>query len=177
MLPIALRVGTPCSSSCSSPHCILSVPVDMRIIQMQSDALLVTFVCQLLQDVALERCCIHDIIVRISSLEHRESLMMTGSKANILRSRRLDSRYPSSCIEPRRIKASCQFSILVVVQILVGHGPLARCQHAIQTPVQENTKLSILKRLARSHVLCRWLITLRLTSSNLCLRKGCCGET
>ena len=62
-LPVALRVGTTRSSACSSPYSVLAPPVDVRVIEVESDALLVAFVGQFLHDVALEGCCIDDVVV------------------------------------------------------------------------------------------------------------------
>ena len=61
--PVSLGIGAPCSTSRPSPHGILALPVNMRVIQVKTYALLVTLVGKFLENVTPERCGIHDIIV------------------------------------------------------------------------------------------------------------------
>ena len=51
-LPVTLRVRATGTSTRSSPNGILAIPVNMRVIKVQSDALLVALIRQLLHDVA-----------------------------------------------------------------------------------------------------------------------------
>ena len=51
---------------------------------MDADALLVALVSKILNDVTLERCGVHDVIVRILGMEHREALVVSGGEADIL---------------------------------------------------------------------------------------------
>ena len=83
-LPVTLRIRTASTSTCSSPYSILTIPVDMRVIKVQSDALLVALIRQFLYDVATERSSIYNIIIRILGLEHRESLVVASGEADIL---------------------------------------------------------------------------------------------
>ena len=85
-LPVAVGIGTSCSSARTAPRSILTPPVDVRVIEMDADALLVALVSKLLNDVALERCGVHDVIIRILGMEHREALVVSGGEADILRS-------------------------------------------------------------------------------------------
>ena len=47
--PVTFRIGTTRPPTRSSPRAILAIPVNVRVIKMQADALLVAFVGQLLQ--------------------------------------------------------------------------------------------------------------------------------
>ena len=122
---------------------------------MESDALLVAFIGEFLEDVTMERGGI-----RILRLEHRETLMMASGEADVLGSRSLDGCHPLRRIEMGRIEATRQLGVLLVVQVLVGHRPFARGEHTVQSPVQEDTKLIVLELLSRLQVLRGRLIML-----------------
>ena len=84
--------------------------------------------------------------------------MMACCEADILGSRCLDGSHPVVGIELRWVEASGKFLVLFVVEILVGHCPFARREHAVQSPVQEYSELGILKFLACFKVLLCGLI-------------------
>ena len=88
--------------------------------------------------------------------------MVASSEADILGTRSLDGSHPFGSIKLRRIETASQLGILLIVQILVGHCPFAGGEHAIQSPMQEDTELIILKLLSRFQVLWRRLIMLSL---------------
>ena len=161
-LPVTLRVRATCASTRSSPNSILAIPVNMRVIKMQSDALLVALIRQFLHDVAAERSSIYNIIIRILGLEHRETLVMASGEADVLGTRSLDGSHPFGSIKLRRIETTSQLGILLIVQILVGHCPFAGGEHAVQSPMQEDTELIILELLARFQILRGRLIMLSL---------------
>ena len=161
-LPVTLWIRAAGTSTCSSPNSILTIPVDMRVIKVQSDALLVALISQLLHDVAAERSSIYNIIIRILGLEHRESLVMASGEADVLGTRSLDGSHPFGSIKLRRIETACQLSILFVIQVLIGHCPFAGSEHAVQSPMQEDTELIILELLAGFQIFRRWLIMLNL---------------
>ena len=161
-LPVTLWVRASGTSTCSSPNSILTIPVDMRVIKMQSDALLVALIRQFLHDVTTERSSIYYIIIRILGLEHRESLVVASGKADVLGTRSLDGSHPFGSIKLRRIETASQLGILLVVQVLIGHCPFAGSEHAVQSPMQEDTELIILELLAGFQIFRRWLIMLNL---------------
>ena len=158
--PVALRVRATCATTRSAPHGILTIPVDMRVVEVESDALRVAFIGEFLEDVTMERGGIHDVVIRILRLEHRETLMMASGEADVLGSRSLDGCHPLRRIEMGRIEATRQLGVLLVVQVLVGHRPFARGEHTVQSPVQEDTKLIVLELLSRLQVLRGRLIML-----------------
>ena len=47
----------------ASERSILASPVDVRVVEVQTDALTMTLVCQLLHDIALERRSVNDVII------------------------------------------------------------------------------------------------------------------
>ena len=85
---------------------------------------------------------------------------MSGGEADILCPRRFDGRHPLARIEARGLKASSQLGILFIIEVFIGHCPLARSQHRVEPPVQEDAKLSVLKVAARLKIFFRGLIML-----------------
>ena len=111
---------------------------------------------------------------------------MTGRETDIFGSRSLDGSHPFGSIKLRRIEAASQLSIFLVVQILVGHRPFARCQHTVQAPVKEDSELVVLKFLSRLEIFLCWLIMLRrencrqfhiLRRFRRCYRSGRCSSS
>ena len=86
---------------------------------MQTDALLVAFIRQLLQYIAFERSGINNVVIGTPGVKHRKAFVVTGRKADVLCSGSLDGRYPSGGIELGRIKATRQFGIFLIIQILI----------------------------------------------------------
>ena len=83
-IPVSMFGTSGIMSGISVRIIILTRPVKMRIIQMQFDSLLLTFLGKFLDDIPLERSCIYNVIIRIAGIKHGESVMMTGCDANIL---------------------------------------------------------------------------------------------
>ena len=62
-VPVLCLLRTSCAQACAAEGCILALPVDVRVIEMNVYALFVTLVSQLFHDVALEGCGVNDVIV------------------------------------------------------------------------------------------------------------------
>lgn len=129
---------------------------------MQTDTLLVALVRQFFQNIPLERGGIHNIVIGKACVEHGKAIVMPGCEADVLCPGCLDGRYPFGRIELGRIKAARQLGILLIIQILVRHGPFSGSQHAVYPPMQENTETAIPKLLTGFQIFLRRLISLRL---------------
>ena len=103
-----------------------------------------TCIGQLLHHITFERSRFYNVIIRVLGIEHRESLVMTSSEANIFSSGSLDGCYPFVCIKLRRIESPGQFGILFIIQVIVCHRPLSGSEHGIESPMKEDSKLIVL---------------------------------
>ena len=115
---------------------------------MQFDAVALTGVGQFLEHVALEGGGIHNVVVAHLALEHRETVVVARSNRDVARSSILDGTHPLVGIKARGIEPRRQLGILVTVDALIVHHPLAVGQHRINTPVDKNAKFVVLKFLA-----------------------------
>ena len=120
-----------------------------------------TCIGQLLHHITFERSRFYNVIIRVLGIEHRESLVMTSSEANIFSSGSLDGCYPFVCIKLRRIESPGQFGILFIIQVVVCHRPLSGSEHGIESPMKEDSKLIVLKFTPGFQVsLCRLILLL-----------------
>ena len=83
-VPVALRIRSSRSTSGASPRSIFAIPVDVRIVEMQTNTLLVALVRQFFQNIPLKRGSIHNIVIGKACVEHRKAIVMPGCKADIL---------------------------------------------------------------------------------------------
>ena len=151
-LPVFFAFRTTGSFTCSTYWIVLTLPVEVRIIEMEFDTLFLTFFGQLLDNIALKCSGIYDIIIRFLGIEHGETIVMTTSYGDILGTRSLDLGYPFRCIEFRRIESRSQLGILIAMNIPVVHIPFSLGSHNIDTPMEENTELIVLKLLTSLQV-------------------------
>ena len=131
---------------------------------MKFDALFLTFFGQFLDNITFEWSGIYDIIIGFLGIEHRETIVMTTGYGDILGTRSLDLGYPFRCIEFRRIESRSQLGILIAMNVTVVHIPFSLGSHAIDTPMEENTELIVLKLLACLQVFWSRCIGLRPSS-------------
>ena len=127
---------------------------------MELYALTFTLIRQLAHYIALERRSVNNIIIRIFGIEHRESIVMACSEADVFSSRLLKGTNPLLSVELSRIKTFCSLSVLLVVNISVLQIPFSLSKHAVYTPVKEYTEFVICKVLTRLYILWSRLITL-----------------
>ena len=74
--------------------------------------------------------------------------------------------HPSGSIEFGRIETSRQFGILLIIKVLVRHGPFSGSQHTVYPPMQEDTEAIVPKLLTGFQVLLRRLVSLRLCGAH-----------
>ena len=120
---------------------------------MQLDAVTLAGISEFLEHVTLERRGINDIVVTGSTLEHRETVMVSRRYGDVAGAGILDGANPLVGVEARGIKASWQLGILVTVNFLVEHHPLAVGKHRIDAPMDENAEFVVLELLAGFEVL------------------------
>ena len=129
-------LGPPARTACGI---VLAGPVDVRVIEVQLDALAVTLLGQLPHDVfAVGR--IHDVIVRPPGIPHGEALVMPGGETDVFRPRSLEGRHPLAGIETVGIKAVHGLGIFAGVDTGIVHIPLTLCKGAVQAPVDKDTQ-------------------------------------
>ena len=87
--------------------------------------------------------------------ENGKAIMVPGSNAYIFCSRQFYCLHPLVGIEVHRIEPSCQFLILLVIDLLVVHYPLTVTQHGVDSPMDEYSKTGLSKLLSALHVLWR----------------------
>src|SRR6202162_6066463 len=76
--PIAI-LRSPRRFAGSSPRKIVGmVPVKLRVVEKEFDALPLTFLRQFLERIALERSPVDDVVRRGPGREHREAVVVTG---------------------------------------------------------------------------------------------------
>ena len=86
--------------------------------------------------------------------------MVTGRDRQIAGTRGLDSSDPLSGIELCGVEGACDLGILFMIEIGIGHIPLALTEDAIEPPVEEDPEATVAEFLACSEVLLRRLIVL-----------------
>ncbi len=107
---------------------------------MQFDTLFFTFLRQFLEDVALERGCIYDIVVALTGVPHRKAVMMTGGECYVLGSAFFYGADPFGCVEVCRIEAGGCLCVLFGCDIVIVQVPFALGKHAVDAPVQEDSE-------------------------------------
>ena len=130
----------------------------MRIIKVELHAISCTGLGQFFDDVALERCSIHAVISAGGGLEERKSIVMARGDGDIFCATVADSLHPCVGIEARGIESLRQLGIFPAVDVLIVHHPFASGKHGIESPVEEDAKLLVLKLFACFAIFNRGLI-------------------
>ena len=130
----------------------------MRIIKVELHAISCTGLGQFFDDVALERRSIHAVISAGGGLEERKSIVMARGDGDIFCATVADSLHPCVGIEARGIEGLRQLGIFPAVDVLIVHHPFASGEHGIESPVEEDTKLLVLKLFACFAIFNRGLI-------------------
>ncbi|EJX02685.1 hypothetical protein EVA_09209 [gut metagenome] len=143
--PVLLVRGTTEFLARAAERIVETMPVEVAVVEVEAQAAIVAGIGQLLQNVALEGSAIDDIVRVLGGVPHGETVVVARSEGDILRTRLTERAHPLVGIEARRIKTVGQMGILLVVDTLVVHHPLAVAEHGVDTPVDENTKLEVLE--------------------------------
>ncbi len=78
-------------------------------------------------------------------MEHGEAVVMAGGDTDVLCAGSFHIGYPFLRVELGRVKAVGQLGILLPVDVLVVHDPLAIGHHAIDSPMDEYPELHVLE--------------------------------
>ena len=137
------------------------MPIELRIIEEQLDALPVAFLGQRLQGIFAIRRSVHDVPLALFGAEHGEAVVVLAGDGDVFHPRALGQRHPGGGIELHRIELRRQLRILGHRHLAVVHNPFAVAEHAVNAPMNEQAELIVLEPPPRLQVLLRWLIILR----------------
>ena len=157
-VPIGFLLVPACSQSCTSLRIVLPSPVQVRVIQVQLDAVPSAGIGQLFDDVPFERCSVHGVVCAGRRLEEREAVVVACGDGDVLCAGCLYRRYPCVGIELGGIECFCQLGVFPVVDVPVCHHPFARTDHRVESPMQEDAELLVLELFACLEVLCCRLV-------------------
>ena len=151
-IPVFLALFAARSVSGVAHGVVRATPVEVRIIEMELDALLVAFVGQFFNQIPFKRRGIDDIIVRLLRVEHREAVVVARGDADILRTGGFDGRDPFRRVELDGVEARSQLRVFLPIQVLVVHHPFAVAQHTVDAVVEEDAEFVVLELFARLEV-------------------------
>ena len=132
---------------------VLAPPVDERVVEVEADALAVALVRQLLHHVAGEGGRLDDVVGRLRRAEHREALVVARGEADVAGARLAEGRDPLARVEACGIEARGELLVLAVVEVGVGHVPLALPEHGVEPPMEEDAEAAVGELLPRGEVL------------------------
>ena len=120
-------------------------PVNVGIVKVEADTLFVAFVGQFFQYVTAERSAVHYVVIRFCCVEHGETVVVAGGETNVFGTTGFDRCYPFRCIEFGGVEGCRQVFVFINVQSARVQGPFATSDHAVHSPVDEDTKLIVLE--------------------------------
>ena len=162
LLPILLIRGSSGAFSRASERVVGSSPVEVRVVEVQGDAVSLAGLAQLLENVALEGCRLDGVVVAGRRVPQRETVVVARGDGDVLRAASLDGLDPLVGVEQRGIERGGEFRILLIVDVAVLHHPFALSEHRVEAPVQEDAEFLVLKlRLCLFDGLGRLVNTLR----------------
>ena len=138
--PVGLLGVLSCVASDTSGRIVVACPVDVGIIEVDSQPLATALIGEFAQHIAAEGGTIYYIIVRLLGGKHREAVMMARGEADVLGTGLLESRHPLLGIEARREESMGCLGIFVAVDAGIGHIPLSLAKHTVDAPMEEDAK-------------------------------------
>ena len=139
------RAGAARSQPGPAARAVVAVPVDQRIIEVQPDVLAGALVGERLYNILFIRRGVHDVVIRLRGVPHREAVVVARREADVSCTRGFDGRDPLRGIEIMWIKRIGQLGVLLIIDIAVGHSPFARAEQRVEPPMKENAEFGILK--------------------------------
>jgi hypothetical protein len=129
------------------------VPVELRIVEEELDALLPALVGERLQDVLPVRCALDDVPVAHLRVVHGEAVVVLAGDRDVAHARGLGRRHPRRRVELHGIEHGRQVALVLGHgDALVLHHPLAVPAHRIGTPMDEEAEARLLEPGARCQV-------------------------
>jgi hypothetical protein len=157
-VPVAL--GRPPAVRARAPARVVVgvMPVELRVVEEELDALPVALVGQHLEDVLLVGRAVHDVVVGDLGVEHREAVVMLAGDGDVLHARGLGHGHPFRGVELRGVEQAGQLLVIGHADAALMHHPLAVGERAVHAPVHEEAELGVLEGAPRLHVGGRGLV-------------------
>jgi hypothetical protein len=131
---------------------IRRMPIQLRVVKEQLDALLVAFRGKHPDHVFAVRRPRHNVPIRQARIEHRKSVMMLRSDGDVFHASGLRQCHPRRRIKLYRIEKRRHFRVIRSMDRPRLHDPFPIAQHAVHPPVNEHPKPGILEPCARLQV-------------------------
>jgi hypothetical protein len=135
------------------------VPIEVRIVEEDLQALLVALVGQLAHHVAFEGGPVDDVPIGVLRIEEAKPVVMFGRHRDVAHAGAFGHCNPDSRIELRGVERGRQLLVLADRRLVIVHHPFAVAQLAVDAPMDEQSELGILKPSACLQVLGRRLIS------------------
>ena len=162
VVPAAFAGATGAEAGAATGEVIVAAPVEVRIVEVQPDAVSGAGVGQLTDHVAAEGRGLDDVEVRLAGGEHGEAVVVARGDADVLRAGVGHGLDPAIGVEGGGIEAAGQPRVLVAVDVAVVHHPFAVAGHRVEPPVNEDAEAIAAERLARLEILFRRRVVRRL---------------
>ena len=143
---------------CAARIVIRIVPVELRIIEEELDALAMALLRQHLQRILLVRRALHDIPVGDFRIEHREAVVMARRDRDVFHPGSLGQRDPGLRVKFLGIEKQRQAIVFIHLQLAIVEDPFAIAEHAVHAPVNEHAEFHVLKFAAGLKVFRRRLV-------------------
>ena len=150
--PLALFRPPGVAAGAAARKVIGVMPVELRVVEEQLEALLSALLGERLEDIFLVRRSRDDVVVGHPGVEHREAVVMLARDGDVLHARGLRERNPLGRIERHRIELRRQLLVIGDGDSPVVHDPLTVAEHAVDAPVHEQAEARVLEPAARRQV-------------------------
>ena len=144
-LPVGLMGGAARPESGATQGIVGAIPVQMRVVEMQPDAVVGAGLGELADDVAPEGCGFYYVIRTGCRIEQRESVVMTGGDGDVSGSCGLDGCHPLVGIEVGGVEGLRELGVFVAVDVAIGHDPFAGSYHGVEPPMEKDAEFGVLK--------------------------------
>ena len=132
---------------------ILSDPVQNRIIELEAQTFLMAGICEIPHHILSPRGSLDDVVVRSLGVEHRETIVMTGSDCHIAGTCILESLNPFLGVVAGGIESGRRVGIFILVQATKLKVPLPLRIGRIYSPMQEYSEAVVDELAARLQIL------------------------
>ena len=153
-VPVALLVAAGEAAGPAAREVVGVVPVELRVVEEELDALLVAGVGQHLQHVLPVGRAVHDVVVAHLRVEHREAVVVLRRDRDVPHARGLGHRHPRRRVVLDGVERRRHVPLVLRDrEALLLHDPLALAGHGVDTPVDEEPEAGLPEPLARLQVL------------------------
>jgi hypothetical protein len=124
------------------------VPIELRIVEEELDALAVGFVGEHLEGIFLVRGALDDVPVGKLGVEHGETVVVAGSDGDVLHAGGFGQSDPGFGVELFGVEEVGQTFVVVEPELAVVENPFTVAEDAVDAPVDEQAELVVLEFLA-----------------------------